>query len=385
MTFFPGAQWVGDGMSCPVVIDGQSITVNVELHVDASSGAFVGLSVRDSEDSSAVIEAFNDGVAQTGSPPLALLLDNRPSNHTPEVDKALGDTLRMRATPERPENKAHVEGAFGLLSRGLPPLVLSSQNGSHALARGFVSIVVQTWIQAMNHRPRADRKGRSRAELYGDKPTPEQVEQARQELRALADRQERARRTLEARRRPEIMALLDAHFARLGLLDPERHVRIAMAAYPADAIVAAIAIFDGKRAAATLPEDVDARYLLGIARNVSAKREGEQMTHSLLNLRLELKDRILAPLVAAKELVCSGQDPHAVATACANRALATDSPLQRLFWLGALAAVLGALEPQQARDCFLMVARRIHANFAVTARERQDAVLFLAERLLPIA
>jgi hypothetical protein len=100
-TYFPGAQWVGDGLQLPVVIDGERLVFNVELDVDAHSGGFVGVSVRDAEDSAAVTEAFSSGIATTGAPPLALLLDNRPSNHTPEVDAALGPTIRIRATPER--------------------------------------------------------------------------------------------------------------------------------------------------------------------------------------------------------------------------------------------------------------------------------------------
>jgi hypothetical protein len=58
--------------------------------------------------------------------------------------------------------------------------------------------------------------------------------------------------------------LLDDGFARLGLLDPERHFRDAIASYPRDAVVDAIAIFAGTRTAGTLPDGVDARYLLGI-------------------------------------------------------------------------------------------------------------------------
>ena len=96
------------------------------------------------------------------------------------------------------------------------------------------------------------------------------LDEARRALRETAARQELARRTLEARRRPEVLALLDAHFARLELLDPERNFRVAIAAYPLDAIVDGIAIFEGKRLAKTLHEGVGARYLLGIVRNVAA-------------------------------------------------------------------------------------------------------------------
>jgi len=56
--------------------------------------------------------------------------------------------------------------------------------------------------------------------------------------------------------------------------DPEGNIRSAIARYPLGAIVNGIAIFQGKRDARTLPDGVDARYLLGIVKNVSANNEG---------------------------------------------------------------------------------------------------------------
>ena len=187
-TFFAGAQWVGDGTQVSVAINDERFTFNLELNVDAHTGAFVGISVRDQEDAAAVIEAFDDGVATTGAPPLALLLDNRPSNHTFEVHTALGDTMLIRATTERPQNKAHVEGAFGLLSQVLPPLVLDTRQSPHDLAKQFLGIVTTLWARTTNHRPRKDRGGRSRADLHADKPSKEQIDLARRELREIADR-----------------------------------------------------------------------------------------------------------------------------------------------------------------------------------------------------
>lgn len=381
-TFFPGAQWVGDGMQVPVVVDDLRFTFNLELHVDAHTGAFAGLSLRREEDTAAVVEALADGVETTGAAPIALLLDNRPSNHTPDVDAALGDTLRIRATPERPQNKAHVEGAFGLFSQVLPDLALDTRHGAEELARALVHLVTLVWARASNHRPRADRGGRSRAELYADSATDEQIEQARRELRETAERQERARRTLEARRRPEVLALLDTEFARLHLLDPERHIRLAIAGYPLDAIVDGLAIFDGKRLAKTLPEGVDARYLLGIVRNVAAKSEGEHMARRLFELRLEVRDTMLAGLVAARDTVRAGASALAD---CVERALATQSPLERTFWLDSLAEVIRSRDPAQQESLFTTAAHRIEATFAVTPRERHDAIRALADRVIALA
>jgi hypothetical protein len=70
----------------------------------------------------------------TGAPSLALLLDHRPSSHTPEVDAALDNTMRIRATPERPQNKAHVEGAFGLFAQKVPPIFSGGLSEIHFAA-----------------------------------------------------------------------------------------------------------------------------------------------------------------------------------------------------------------------------------------------------------
>lgn len=384
-TFFPGAQWVGDGMQVPVVVDGEQFTFNFELNVDAHTDAFVGASVRDEEDSAAVVGALADGVTTTGALPTAFLIDNKPSNHTPDVDAALGDAIRIRATIERPQNKAHVEGAFGLFSQVLPDLVLDTRRSTHDVARALLVLVVTIWARTTNHRPRADRGGRSRVELYADAPTAEQVDNARRELREVAERQERARRTLEARRRPEVLVLLDEHFARLALVDPSRHIRLAIAGYSQNAIVNGIAIFDAKRLAKTLPEGADARYLLGIVKNVDAKTEGEHIAEAMLRLRLEFRDRVLAGLVAARDVICAQPDVTRVCADCVDRALETDSSLDRTFWLGALTDVLLAQPDAERRHAhFLTAARRINATFAIPPRERQDAVRFVAERLVPL-
>lgn len=384
-TFFPGAQWVGDGMQVPVVINGQRFLYNVELNVDAYAAAFVGRSVRDAEDSTAVIEAFRGGIQTTGSAPIAELLDNRPSNHTPEVDAALGDTIRIRATPGRGQNKAHVEGAFGLFSQVLPELVLDIHRPAHDVAKSLLALAVDIWARTTNHRPRASRGGRSRFDLYSDSPSDEQIQDARRQLLEIAERQERARRTLEARRRPEVLALLDEHFARLNLLDPERHVRIAIAGYPLSAIADGLAVFRAMSLAHTLPDGVDARYLLGIVRNIAAQTEGEHLAHCLLQVRLEARDRMLASLAAARDMVTARADVAGVVAESVDRALQTESPLERSFWLETIADVLNAQPHAESHRLFRDAARRIYATFAITVRERQQATRFLADRIVPLS
>ena len=388
-TFFPGAQWVGDGKLVRVRLGPQTFTFNLELEVDTHTGAFVGMSVRDTEDSDAVVESFNDGVATTGAAPLAQLLDNKPSNHAPEVDEVLAPhgTLRIRATTERPQNKAHVEGAFGLFSQEVPPITLDTSQHGRGLAKALLVLVAMTWARAVNHRPRADRGARSRAALYADKPTEEQIAAARRALEERCRKQELARATLAARERPEVRALLDAHFDRLCLPDPERHVRLAIGRYPLDAIVDGIAVFDAKRQAGTLPDGADARYLLGIVRNVAAELEGKVLATRLLALRLEARDQALSALTATRAAVCQPQrGGFEVVADCIDHALRTDRYLDRIFWLDTLTDQIRrrALDAEHRDRLYFAAAGRINTTFRVSPHERQDALRHLAHGAVPL-
>jgi hypothetical protein len=384
-TFFAGAQWVGDGWAVPVTLNGQRFVHNVELVVDSFSDGFVGLSIRDQEDSAAVTEALADGVATTGKAPLALLLDNKPSNHTEEVDAALGDdTLRIRATQARPQNKAHVEGAFGLFQRAIPALDLHAQC-PRDLARQILGLVVQTCARVYNHRPRADRGHRSRVQLYNEPVTSEQIDAARAALEARRDKQERARTTLEARQQPHVRALLDDTFARLGLLDPEGHLRAAIARYSYDIVVDAIAIFETKRRLATMPPGADARYLLGIVKNLAEQREGVAIADELLRARLLARDRLLAPLVDTRDAVrVDVPDVRDRVLRFADLALAAPRGIDRLFWLLAVAEEITAHPDHAPAPLVTAAARRIHATHRLPYRERQEAVRAITARVVPL-
>ena len=385
-TFFPGAQWVGDGKQLEVVLDGKTFCMNLELIIDAASDAAVGISVRDEEDSAAVIEAFEHGKQTTGDAPLAQLLDNRPSNHTPEVDAALGATMRIRATPARPQNKAHVEGAFGLFAQKVPAIELHTRN-PHTLAKTIARLVATTFFRALNRAPRRDRDGKNRVELYAQDVTPEQREVARAALRERMRKQELARQTRAARLDPVIRALLDNGFARLGLLDPERHFRDAIACYPRDAIVDAIAIFAGKRTAGTLPDGVDARYLLGIVKNVHHLHEAEPITEALIRERLAARDRFLAPLVLERDaiLAARGTDLSATLIALVDRLACAEHTIDRHVWLDAAADLVTPLAHDERIALAQRAARRIHTAFRISPHDRSRLERALLRRLWPLA
>ncbi len=385
-TFFPGAQWVGDGTAIDVHIGEQRFGFNLELMVDAHSDAAVGVSTRDEEDSKAVVEAFDDGVRTAGAPPLAVLLDNRSSNLTPEVDQGLGSAVRMAATKGRAQNKAHVEGAFGLFSQVMP-LIAITATSTKEMARQILMLVVQTWGRTLNHRPRKDRKGRSRVQIYTtETPTPEQVEQARAALQERCRQQDLARETIEARQDPVRRSLLDDAFVRLALPDPEGNIRAAIARYSLDDILAGVATFEGKRDADTLPDGATGRYLLGIVRNIAQKDEGLRITEALLRARLEARDRLLLPLQKSRDTLMQNiADPMQRLKALADLALDADRLVDRIFWLDALADHIRRQPESRHAALLRFVSQRTHATFAVDYRDRQAAVRFLCAEVIPLA
>lgn len=383
-TFFPGAQWVGDGMELPVYVNGRRFTFNVELDVDAFSAAIVGGSLRDEEDAQAVTEALADGVETTGAPPVALLLDNRPSNHTDQVVDALGDTIKIRATAGRGQNKGHVEGAFGLFQQTAPDLDLDTDD-PREVARQLAWYAVVIWARTLNYRPRKKRGGRSRVDIYRDTPvSDEQIDRARQELRKRQQIQERARLTREARQNPLVRALLDEAFQRLALDDPDRSIRAAIARYSLDTIVDAIATFEGMRQADPPTAPRDARYLLGIARNIAHVHDAIPITEALIRDRRAVRDRLLADLDAERDrIVATVPNGHERLAALLDQALATDRLLDRLFWLHAAGDLVHEQPAQQHEHLARTAARRIHAAFRLSRSERHLAVRLLMRRIWP--
>lgn len=383
-TFFPHAQWVGDGAQLPVVVDGRLYVFNLELHVDAFSAASVGADISPVEDGNAVINAFQDAIESTGKRPISLLLDSKPSNHTEEVKAELGDTILIRATLFRPQNKAHAEGNFGLLKPTLEGLELQGTT-KEELAASFAKNLVTAWARLMNHRPRRDRGGKSRAELLQTLPSAEEIQQARQALRERQARQEKARQTLAARQDPVVRETIAQALARLGLDDPDGHFQTALARYPLDTVIEAVATFEGKRRAATLPEGADIRYLLGIARNLAQDRETIAIAIALWQARVDAGDLIARRLQTQHDLlVPRDADARKALDLLVDAAMTTISRIERIFWLDAAARIITREDHASHQTLFLRAARRIGGTHAANPRTRNEAIRILAAKLRPL-
>lgn len=384
LTYFPNAQWVGDGALVTATIDGQTFAFNFELVVDPCSGAFVGATVSATEDAAAVVAAVRD--AEAGAAPLSVLLDNKPSNHADEVKEALKPAEVEPATPYRPQNKAHVEGGFGLF-RQVAPAIAMLTGDPRAIARTLVELVVVTWARTLNHRRPKAPGGRSRVERHLDhEPTTEEIEVARTALRERLRRQEKARATQAARQDPQVRAALHEAFARFGFDDPGGALLDGVARYPLDAVVEGVAVATAKRNAGTWPPDADARYLLGIVRRIAEERELWELALALWDERKRARDRALDAAERAKDGIDEeADDVEARVAAYVDRALKTPRCLDRFFWLGAVADAVVAEDEATHQPLFRLAARRIAVTHPVPHKDRAAATRFLAARILPLA
>jgi predicted DNA-binding ribbon-helix-helix protein len=246
--------------------------------------------------------------------------------------------------------------------------------------------VLQAFLRGLNHRPRRDRGGRSRADLHQDRYTPEQIDQARTELEQRYRKQRLAQQTLAARQNPETRRYLDEAFDRLGLTDPEGNVRQAIARYPLSAIVDGVAIFEAKLLAERIQPDDPARYLLGIVRRTAEDDDAIEIAEQLIDARLLARDALLAPLGAGRDAILHAQlSTDETARQLLIRGLETDVRLERLFWLRETACVIASAPRSEQSDLLHEAALRIQATHRISHRDRVDAFRYLADRAEPLA
>lgn len=373
-TYFPGAQWISDGSTVTVLLNAQRFRFNLQLVIDAASGAIIGASVGDHENGHAVVTAFHDAVATIGEAPLALLLDQRACNRSAAVEALGQHTDIIYAARGRPQSKAHVEGAFGLMSHVMPPLHIEADN-PRDLARQILGLMVQCWARTLNHRPRPRRGGQTRAALYHERHAgAEMREQARAALHARAVRSRSPRRSGVTARSSLFGDFARRVLAGLAITDVDRYVETVLGSYPPDIILGSVAVYQGKAAAGTLPTGAGARYLLGIARRIAESKEGIYIADALWRLRTEARDYVHTALGARKHDVLRQADAAVSAVdALLDEALAAGNDVEARYWLTAAAAVI-AQETDQRVALYRRAARRIHASTRVPHQRQLEMV-----------
>jgi len=381
-TMFPGAQWLGDGTSIAVHWKSQVFVFNVEAILDPASNALVGVAVTDAEDEEALRQAYQAGLvtAAAAGPPLALTLDNRPSNHSPGAQAAVGEVILLRATPERGQAKAPLEGTFGLFQQGVPAAVITGSTAREQ-ARCVLDLIWTAWARGRNGRPRKKLKGLTPAQAYANaRPTQAEIDTALEWFRELQRRGEQSRLTREARQDPVRLEILARGLAELGISDPDQHIAVSLACYGRDAIGEGLATFRSKLELGTLPPGADHnRYLGGIIRNLHIKNELEQISIHLLEQRLRLRDITLSRLEFAAEQLRSGTSLYDLSYVFLDKALEASYLVDFRYWAQAAAATLAALPTAEKVSRYTSLCRRVAASFHTDRERRRSLIDSLAQ------
>jgi hypothetical protein len=375
---FPGAQWLGDGTTIALSLDGVWHVFNLEVISDPATNATVGIVATDTEDAAAVLAAFEHGEQTTGERPLAMTLDNKAPNLSAEVKAGIAPTELLRATPGRGQAKAPLEGSFGLFQQTAPPLIVRGDTPRER-ARSYLALLFVIWAWARNGKPRAKLRGRSPAEAYAqDRPSEAQVAATKEHLAELRRREELARQTRAQKSDPVRRTLLAGALADLGIPDPKGHLAGSLARYGMDALLRAIAVFRARLERGTLPPDADhGRYFAGIVRNLDTRLDLERMGEHLLEIRLRHGDLTLAALNREMLALRAATPAAQHAQAVVDRALAADASIDFRFWTRAAASALAAMADPVAQ--YRPLVRRVAASFATDRDRRADLIDALAQ------
>jgi hypothetical protein len=382
-SLFPGAQWLGDGTDLTVhgidvTWETETFVFNMEVILDVASNALVGCAVSDFEDQEVVIRAYEDATVTAGQPPLALSLDNRSCNHTPEVSEALGEATLLATTLGRGQSKAPLEGAFGLFNQEMPALLIEGQTPREK-ARSILELVFTAWARGRNGRPRKKLGDKSPADFYRDaQPTNQEAQAAKDWIQELQRRQAQLRRTREARADPAKLELLRQGLADLGIPDPDGRLALRLAYYSRDAIVLGLSTFKAKQIKGTIPDDaLPGRYLGGIIRNADEKIELELISEFLITNRELLRDLSVANLAAQAHQLRSQPLDQQLA-AYVERAVEADLAIDYHFWTSKSVGALSGIAMGQRMNAYRNATRRIAASFKADRQRKQNLLARLA-------
>jgi hypothetical protein len=379
----PGVQWTSDGKKVEVIVGGQTFVVAWQPMVDVGSTATVGDAVRPTEDAAGVIEAFQEGIATTGAPPRVLLLDNKAPNHSDALHAALPDeTMLMHSTPGRAQNKAVIEGAFGLFSQDLGGVVaVVDITTPETIALSVAEAVTHAYSSGRNHRPRRS-DGKSRSDLFreGDR-SPETVAAAVEVFRRMKERIDTRSAREAARRDPRVQAQIEHACVRFGFVD-DGDLLDGLRAFPLEAVESAVAIYAAKQAAGSLPLDAGLRYFGGIIRGVQTGTELRVFEEELVKI-LESRGQLLADYLERRAASFASLDLAPHLGAVVDQLLTVPLPAAQTFWRHRLAALTATVPTPLHTSLRRWLCERIRRCFAATKQLRRSLVDDIVRLLTP--
>lgn len=383
-TFIPprGMQSTGDGKELIVVVNGRRFKITWQPTMDVGSRLITGNAVRPNEDTQGVLTSFREGVDSLGVTPRFLLLDNKECNKSAALISELPDeTTLMYSTLGRPQNKAVIEGMFGLFDEELGGVIAIIDTTSEAaIVASVADAVTRAWDAGRNGR-RQKRDGMSPIERYRQQPTAEQWKEALERISAIKRRHDEENAGILARCNPEVLVALNDACARFGF-DKDGDVLAFLGTFSITAVREATALYHARKEAGRLDPDAGLRYFGGIVRNCQYNIELLLFEKDLVD-QLRRSGKLVLDHLEREAASFAKLDLGVRLTRIVDQALKIPVPAARVFWCQQLEAVCAtvpiALRPALRQHLCARVRKQLNA----TVDLRQQLISLVVHALHP--
>lgn len=335
----PGTLLVTDGKLVHIQLTRtcRNLALNWQAMVDQTTACHTAALVTQQENAQTVFQAYEQSKNLLGDTvPEGLLHDNKPCYDEQQLQEKLRDagTTPIPATLRRPQNKALLEGEFGLFEQRVGTLRFDDTS-QETLMRSAVEEVLRAYTAATNSVPRIEWDGKSRLQVLRQFcPSPEQKLRDQKFLERL-----RASHTGKKRRKPTVdpraLRLLDEIFERFELLDKDSQSKLRryLAGFRIEAIRRAAALFASKLDQGVPQPQYAHRYLVKLIQSQQDELDLERAAKELLVLcQKQNEDWIRHEEIHYQTLVEDLPEPERLARAVAERAAHGGIPLQATFW-----------------------------------------------------
>lgn len=375
----PGVQATSDGKELVVVINGRRLKITWQPTMDVGSTLIVGNAIRPNEDAQGVLASFGEGVANTGVRPDFFLLDNKECNKSAELVAGMPvETTLMYSSLGRPQNKAVIEGMFGLFDEELGEVVAVIDTTSEAtILAGVAEAVTRAWDAGRNGR-RRKRDGLSPIERYRLGHTAEERKAAIDRLSAIKRRHDERNACTLGQCNPEVVAALHDACTRFGF-DKDGDILASLGTFSIAAVREAAAIYHARKQAGRLDPDAGLRYFGGIVRNCQYNIELILFEHDLVD-QLRRSGKLVLDHLERTATSFAGLDLAVRLTRIVDELL-NPVPLAQVFWRQHLQTVCAevplALRPALRQH----LCRRIRNQMKATVDHRQQLISLLVHAL----
>jgi hypothetical protein len=337
-----GSVVIMDGQVVKIFLlgEGEEHTRNIQGAVCQGTGYPYPQVVSNTEGGASLTESYRLILNVQGRAPQAILVDRKPCYQEKQFLEILeGCTELLLSTPNRPQNKAGVEGWQGLRTRFMPQVVIDNRT-KESLVTSVTALVAEAFRQGYVHRAGV---GKSlHQEFQSEQPQRERDQRIVERLKQTHGYRLPPRRRRPASWRASSLELLGKHFnhPRYQGVFPARGLEHLSKKVEPQAVQAALMQLEVCVSKGLLEGKDPFGYFETLAYSAQNSLEHQRHRHSLESV-LPIPRSFTAALEAEAEGIEQGfQDQGSVAAQFLCRHQEAEGPLAQIFWEKRLARLI---------------------------------------------